>query len=123
MTAANPNDAVIKYQEFLRDEARLHREYTQGYYDTIWKSLGLLVIGIGAVLTWLNWKSKKDMQDQVNANFDASLQGLFKQKLKEVDDLIVEGREKSAKQFEDIGKIILELSAKSKVIDLEIEAP
>jgi CheY-like chemotaxis protein len=122
VNTANPNDAVIKYQEFLRDEARLHREYTQAYYDTIWKSLGLIVIGIGAVLTWLNWKSKKDIQDQINANFKATFQSVVDQKLAQVDTLIAEGKEKSAKQFEDIGTIILELSAKSKVIGAEIKA-
>ncbi len=115
----DPNETVMKYEEFLRDETKLHREYTQEYYDMIWKLLGGLGIVIGGVLTWLNWKSKEDIKKQVNAQFKETVQGLLDEKLKQIDNLIKEGKEKSAKQFEDIGRIILELSAKSDKIGVQ----
>ena len=116
---ADPNETVMKYEQFLREETKLHREYTQEFYDMIWKLLGALGIVIGGVLTWLNWKSKEDIKKQVNAQFKETVQGLLDDKLKQIDNLIQDGKEKSAKQFEDIGKIILELSAKSEKISVE----
>lgn len=115
----DPNETVIKYEEFLRNETKLHREYTQEYYDMIWKLLGALGIVIGGVLTWLNWKSKDDIKQQVNAQFKETVQGLLDDKLKQIDNLIQEGKEKSSKQFEEINKIILELTAKSEKISVQ----
>lgn len=115
----DPNETIMKYEQFLRDETKLHREYTQEYYDMIWKLLGVLGIVIGGVLTWLNWKSKEDIKKQVNVQFKETVQKLLDDKLTQIDNLIQDGKEKSAKQFEDIGKIILELSAKSEKIGVQ----
>jgi CheY-like chemotaxis protein len=124
----NLNDQILKYQEFLRDETKLHREYTQEYYAMILKLFSLIAVLVGAVLTWLNWKSKKDVKEQVNLRFQETVQGLLDKKLKTVQELldeqlrqsdllINENKEKSAKQFEKINKMILELSAKSDKIN------
>jgi len=117
--ATDPNETIIKYEEFLREETKLHREYTQKYYDMIWGLLGALGIIVGAVLTWLNWKSKKDIKKQINDQFKRTVQSLLDEKLKQIDNLIKDGKEKSAKQFEDIGRIILELSEKSEKIKVQ----
>ncbi len=113
----DPNEIVMKYEEFLREETKLHREYTQKYYDMILKLLGALGVAVGGVLTWLNWKSKEDIKKQVNVQFEKTVQGLLDEKLRQIDNLIKTGKEKSEKQFEDIGKIILELSTKSEKIE------
>ena len=124
----NLNDQILKYQKFLRDETKLHREYTQEYYAMILKLFSLIAVVVGAVLTWLNWKSKKDVKEQVNLRFQETVQELLDKKLKTVQELldeqlrqsdllINENKEKSAKQFEKINKMILELSAKSDKIN------
>ena len=85
----NLNDQILKYQEFLRDEAKLHREYTQGYYTMI-----LTVFGIfGAVLTWFGWKSiasiKKQVDQLVNEKIMGFLdlhQGTIDEKLKAIHE-------------------------------------
>ena len=41
--SSDANETILKYQEFLREETKLHREYTQEYYEMIYKLLG----GIG----------------------------------------------------------------------------
>lgn len=112
----DPNETVLRYEEFLREETKLHREYTQEYYDMLWKLLGAIGILVGGVLTWLNWKSKSDIKKEVNEQFKETVQGLLDEKLRQIDNLIKEGKEKSTKQFDDIGRIILELSAKSEKI-------
>ena len=120
----NLNNQILKYQEFLRDETKLHREYTQEYYAMILKLFSLIAVVFGAILTWLNWKSKEDIKKQINQRFQETvqkllddklktLQELSDDKLKQLDSLINENKEKSAKQFEIINKLILELSAKS----------
>ena len=113
----NLNDQILKYQEFLRDETKLHREYTQEDYAMILKLFSLIAVVVGAILTWLNWKSKEDIKKQVNQRFQETIQGLLDDKLKQIDSLICENKEKSAKQFERINKLILELSAKSDKIN------
>jgi len=115
----DPNETVMKYEEFLRSETKLHREYTQEYYDMIFELLGALGVIVGAVLTWMNWRSKEDIRKHVNAQFNDRFKELLDEKLKQIDILINNGKEKSEKQFEEIGKIILELTAKSENIGVK----
>lgn len=111
--ASNPNEAILRYSEFLREEARLHREYTQAYYSNL---LGLITaIGIiaGAVLTWLNWNSKANIRNQVNEQFKSTVGSILDEKVNQIDHLIQEGKEKTERQFEEINRLILELSTRS----------
>ena len=115
---SDPNETVLKYEEFLRDETKLHGEYSQEYYETILKLLSGVVIIAGGIFTWFNWKSKEDIRKQVNEQFKEKIQGIIAEKLSEIDDIIKSGKEQSAKQFESINKIILELSAMSNRLDI-----
>jgi CheY-like chemotaxis protein len=109
----NLNDQILMYQEFLREETKLHREYTQEYYSMIRYVLSGLGIGIGIILAWLNWRSKKDIRDQVNQQFRETFEGILNEKISQLDLL----KERATKQFEEINKMILELSAKSNIIN------
>jgi CheY-like chemotaxis protein len=137
----NLNDQILRYLEFLREEARLHREYTQWYYSMILTLLSALSIIISAILVWLNWKSKKDIKTQVNQQFKERGENIINEKIKQFDllinekgeniindiktqnekirqfDLLInENKQKATKQFEEINKILLELSAFSNRI-------
>src|SRR5690349_20437559 len=73
----NPSDeAILKYEEFLRHETESHRAYIQDYYDMIWKLLATASIAVGVVLTWMNWKSRDDIRKQINEKFKDSIQSL-----------------------------------------------
>ena len=113
----NPNDQILMYQEFLREETRLHREYTQEYYSMIRYVLSGLVIGVGIIMVWLNWRSKKDIKDQVNQQFRETFEGILNEKISQIDLL----KERATKQFEEINKMILELSAKSNIINKQTD--
>lgn len=111
---SNSNEEVLRYEEFLREETKLHREYTQHYYDMILQTILGLGTLFGVILTWVNWKSKKNIKDQVNSLYKKHIKSLLDEKLKEIDTLIKDGKEKSEKEFETIRRIILELSGKLK---------
>lgn len=74
----------------------------------------MLVIGLFA---WMNWKTKADIRNQVNAQFKESVQSLVDDKLAQTDNLLAEGKQKSASQFAVINTMILELSAKTAAFD------
>lgn len=116
----DPNEIVIKYEQFLREETKLHREYTQEYYSLILKLLAGIGVVVGGILTWLNWKSKESIKKQVNDQFKETVQDILDEKLKQIDTLIKNGKEKSSKQFEEINKLILELSVKSEKIKTRV---
>jgi len=111
----NPNDQILKYQEFLREETKLHREYTQWYYSMILKFLSALSVIISAILVWLNWKSKKDIETQVNQQFKEKVENIIDGKIKQVDLLINNNKQKVTKQFEEINKMLLELTTLSNI--------
>ena len=134
----NLNDQILRYQEFLREETKLHREYTQEYYTMILYILSGLGVSIGIVLTWLNWKSKKDIKEQVNQQFRETFEGIINKKVSQLnekidqvdslnekiiqaDSLINANKEKAAKQFKEINKMILELSEKSNKISKQTD--
>lgn len=111
-------EILLEYEKTLKDEQKADMEFTQKYYDTILKLLGAIVVVGGGIFTWLNWKSKEDIKKQVNEQFKEKIQAIMDEKLSQIDEIIRNGKEKSAKQFEDINKIILELSVKSNKIGL-----
>lgn len=121
----NPNDTILKYEQFLRDETKLHREYTQQYYTNLLILIGAMGTILGAVLAWLNWKSKDDIRKEVEQKFKENVESLLNEKFKQVDNLVTESKEKSALQFEEINKLLFELSTKSKEISARqpMEAP
>jgi len=87
----NNNDLILKYQEFLKEETQLHRAYTQEYYSMILKLFSVITIVFGAILTWLGWKTKKDIDNQV------------KQRIQE---LIIEFIDKNKKDIEAKNKAL-----------------
>jgi len=111
---SDPNETILKYEDFLRKETEAHRQYTQDYYSLILKTLSALSVIVIGVFAWLNWKSKSDIKKQVNEYFKDTIQGLLDEKLSQIDGIIKDNKEKSLKQFEEINKLLLELSAKSE---------
>jgi CheY-like chemotaxis protein len=123
----NPNETILKYEQFLRDETKLHREYTQQYYTNLLLLIGAMGTILGTVLAWLNWKSKEDIRKQVEQTFKEKAGGILdekfgqldalviqsKEKFAQLDALFVESKEKSELQFDKINQMIFELSAKS----------
>ena len=94
---ADPNETVIKYEEFLRKEAEAHRQYTQENLSLIIKSLGVLVGLIVTVVGLVGWKSISDMkksmadiENLVNKKFEDTVQDTLNKKLAVVNNKIAE---------------------------------
>lgn len=124
----NPNETILKYQQFLQGEAknyrehierenRSHREFVEGYYDQILTVFGFLGLLVGSVLTWLNWKSKENISRQVDEQFRERGEEIINDKISEIDGLLIKSKEKSDNQFRQIGKLLMELSKKSKSVN------
>jgi CheY-like chemotaxis protein len=61
----------------------------------------------------LNWKSKKDVKDEVTRRFDATVSSLIDVRLQEIDKLISENKRRFDSDKEQINKILVELSSRA----------
>jgi CheY-like chemotaxis protein len=77
---------LLDYSQFLRDETARHQAFLEGVYDKLVKVLAGIVVVFGAVLTWLNWKTKKEIREQVNTRIDSMAKSAIDLKLKAFDD-------------------------------------
>jgi CheY-like chemotaxis protein len=77
---------LLDYSQFLRDETARHQAFLEGVYDKLVKVLAGIVVVFGAVLTWLNWKTKKEISEQVSSRIDSMAKAAIDLKLKAFDD-------------------------------------
>jgi len=115
----NPNDQLLKYQEFLREETKSHREYTQDYFSKILYILSGLGLFITGALIFLNWKSKEAIKKQVNQRFNETVEGIINGKIDQLNSLIKENKRKANENIREINKLILELSVRSNEINTQ----
>ena len=106
----NLNDQILKYQEFLRDETKSHREYTQEYYAMIISLLRWIIVGvgvvIGAVLGWLSWKTKNDIENQINQRIQEKTKDIENQVNQRIQELIIGFINISKEEIEEKNKVI-----------------
>lgn len=85
---ASPADNdFMEYARFLREEAKLHREFIEGLLrQVVYLGTPLVALFLG-VITWLQWKTRKDVKAAVDKRFDESVDARITNRL-----LIVERR-------------------------------
>jgi CheY-like chemotaxis protein len=116
LSSNDPNEAVLKFQKFLSDEAKNHRDFLESFYAKAAGTLAFIGIIFGGILTWLNWRSKEDIRKQVNEQFKETVSIIIREKLAEVDKLLRESRDKSDAQFQEINKLLLDLSQRTQAV-------
>ena len=73
MQAGTDPPALLEYARFLREEEKLHREYLEKLYTTTVVVLGALItLGLG-LIGFLQFKTKKDVREAVDAQFKATV--------------------------------------------------
>lgn len=81
-TAPNQDSQqVLEYLKFLREEEKAHREYFESLYTRTTVVLGLLVtLGVG-LIGFLQFKSRKDVKEAVDARFRRTVDQEFKRSI------------------------------------------
>jgi hypothetical protein len=82
------NTAVLQLENSLREEAKEHREFLKDSIDQLKVVVGIIAVLGGAVFTWLNIKSGKDIRAQVNATFKAKTEALVVERLAEFEEFM-----------------------------------
>jgi len=83
-TAKTMQEELHQYREDLYREAHDHREFLESYYTKVSAAAGSLVVLFLAVLTFLNWKSRKDIDDAVAKRFDEKIGGKINKQIEEM---------------------------------------
>jgi CheY-like chemotaxis protein len=84
--AADTGKALLEYSKFYRDESARHQDFLERLYDKLVKLLAGIVIVFGAVITWLHWKTRKEIEEQVNSRIDSIAKGAIDLRLKVFDE-------------------------------------
>ena len=106
------DEVLFKYLEFLRAESKEHREFLERYYSLTAAGLGAVALIFGALLTWLNWKTKEEIRKQVEEQYRSHAQGLVEEKIRQFDKYLSETQARFDQQFKEINKVLLDLSAR-----------
>lgn len=104
-TSPSPTDAgrvLLDYSQFLRDETARHQQFLEGIYDKLLKVLAGIVVVFGAVFTWLQWRTRKEVEEQVNNHIDALAKNAIDAKLKAIDDQLQTIRDDLIRQSSDL---------------------
>lgn len=106
------DDVTLKYQQFVREEAKEHRLFLENSFD----KLLLLISGgtflFGSILTWMNYRTKNEITAAVSKKFNEQIEALLGTKFDELRNNLDYQDNELKKRMETADKLILELSAK-----------
>jgi TolA-binding protein len=70
---SSESSVITEYAKFLQDEDKAHREYLEKLYTVTSGVLGVLVAVGVAVIGYAQFKTRKDVEDAVNARFNVTV--------------------------------------------------
>lgn len=105
-------DAVLQYQQFIREDAKEHRLFLENSFD----KLLLLISGgtflFGSLLTWMNYRTKSEIKSAVNKRFDDQIDILLKMKINELQQEMEFQSRELGLRITTADKVIRELSGR-----------
>lgn len=128
-TTKEMSDVLFQYMEFLKAEAERHKEFLEFCYTITVAGIGAFGVVLGGILTFLNWRTKEKIREEVGKNFQKTVNILIDEELKKIDSQIVNANKKikeidslfknSEKLFIDkikeINSIVLKLTQEDRV--------
>ena len=88
--AGQESSTLLEYAKFIREEEKSHREYLEKLYTTTVAVLGLLILtGIG-LIGFLQFKTKKEVREEVRARFEATIEQELRSTLREYREQLAE---------------------------------
>lgn len=110
------DDITLKYQEFLREEAKEHRLFLEDSFDKlIMLFTGGVFMCVG-ILTWLNYKTKAEIHQTVERHFDLNISECIQKKIQTVQNEIDSKMKEIKNRSKLIEQILMELSARENAI-------
>jgi hypothetical protein len=90
----------LEYAKFLREEEKSHRDYLEGLYRMTIIVLGAAVSIGTAGITFLHFRTRKQVRDEVDAQLQTTVKEELESRMKEARKQ-VDGLETLTKQLED----------------------
>lgn len=113
------DDAVLQYQQFIREDAKEHRLFLENSFDKLLMLFSGGAFLFGSILTWLNYRTRTEIKTAVNKKFDEQIESLLGQKIEELQqNLESQGRELE-RRIASADKLIRELSGRLSQTDRE----
>jgi CheY-like chemotaxis protein len=117
-----PEETLLKYADFLRTESQAHREFLESYYSVTAAAFASIGIAFGALLTWLNWRTKQEIRAQVQEQYRQHAQALVEERVRHFEALmtdartdferfVAETRSSVDMRLRGVNKVLLDLSA------------
>ncbi len=109
----------MKYQEFLREEAKEHRAFLEASFEKLIMVFSGGVIACVGILTWLNYGTKREIDQTVKRHFNAKVNQRIQEQLQAVQNEIDSTLKELKNRSNLIEKILMELSAKENAENSE----
>ncbi len=112
-------DITLQYQQFIRDEAKEHREFLENSFD----KLILLISGgtflFGLVLTWMNYKTRSEISRAVEDRFNKQINTLLGKHLQELQLELETKNNDFEKRIATADRLITELSGRLSKLQIK----
>lgn len=108
LTNNKSDQTLIEYAKFMRDESEAHRTYLETLYTTTGTLAGILITIFGGIIVWLNWKTKEEFKNQINASLQKYADPLIKGRIKQFENQISLIQQKFEKDMENRHKVLNE---------------
>lgn len=104
------SSVLADYTKFLQDEDKAHREYLQTLYTVTSSTLAFLVAVGAAVIGYAQFKTRKDVEDAVNAKFNDAVDREIRRRMSEITNQLNEFESRLEKLRKDAQQTELTLS-------------
>jgi CheY-like chemotaxis protein len=110
-------DALLKYSQFIREETKSHRAFLESLYTISTALLGGIIIVFGAVLAWLNWKTKREIRNQVEEQFKTHAQSVIKGRLQAFNEDLKRMQGASEQQIQNANRLLMDLAGQATFLE------
>lgn len=119
--ASNPyqENITLQYQQFIREEAKEHRLFLEDSFDKMVMLISTGAFLFGAVLTWMNYKTKSEISKAVEDRFNKQINSLLGRRLEELQNELEEKNKDFEKRIAAADRLIMELSGRFSEINQE----
>lgn len=78
------DDAVLQYQQFIREDAKEHRLFLEKSFDRLLMIISGGTFFFGSLLTLLNYRTRSEIRTAVNKKFDEQIENLLGTRIDEL---------------------------------------
>lgn len=106
------NDVTLQYQQFIREDAKEHRLFLERSFDKMILIISAGTFIFGAVIAWMNWRTKDDISKAVEKRCDAQIDSLLGIHIKKLQKDLEAKNEVLTIRIKEVDRLIMELSVR-----------